>query len=103
MTNSIFDVPVRRFFVTISGIQWDTSTEDEFDKTSNLPNALEAVVEVEQPEDFTEDELKSEVVPEILSDMLTEEYGFCHYGYDIESINDYDGDEAPGVIDEFYE
>ena len=101
MTNSIFDVPVRRFFVTISGIQWDTSTEDEFDKTSNLPNALEAVVEVEQPGDFTEDELKSEVVPEILSDMITEEYGFCHYGYDIDSIEDYNGDMTQCIVEDF--
>ena len=101
MTNSIFDVPVRRFFVTISDIQWDTSTEDEFDKTSNLPNALEAVVEVEQPEDFTEDELKSEVVPEILSDMITEEYGFLIYGYDIDSIEDYNGDMTQCIVEDY--
>lgn len=101
MTNSIIDVPVRRFFVAISGIQWDTSTEDEFDKSPNLPNALEAVVEVEQPGDFTEEELKSEVVPEILSDMITEEYGFLIYGYDIDSIEDYTGDMTQCIVEDY--
>ena len=103
MTNAIVDVPTRLFLVNIDNIIWDVSSADDFDNTPELPRSLTAVVEVQSPNDFNEEDLKSIVVPEILSDMITEEFGFCHEGYDIESINDYDGDEAPGIIDEFYE
>lgn len=83
----------KTFLVTASDIQWDT-----WGKTVDikLPRSVKAVVEAESEVECEE----GESVPEALSRMLTEEYGFCHEGYDIDSCEPYEGDDS-GIIEEY--
>ena len=57
----------------ISNIQWDTDGE-----TVNLPSELEADLEGEVTYNFDE----------VLSDWLSDNFGWCHNGFDYEVINE---------------
>jgi len=71
--------------VVVSNIQWDT------DDLSGLPKT----VEVEVPADeFYEDNVKmsdeeiedEDILGEYASNYISDEYGFCHNGFDLEIV-----------------
>lgn len=56
--------------VKVFDIDWDTDGEDV-----ELPSEIEVEVDDEFADD--EDELS-----EVIGDYLSDEYGFCHFGFD---------------------
>lgn len=57
----------------LTNINWDTDGED-----IDLPN------EVEAPNEIVKDFNDEEELLDYLSDWLSDEYGFCHDGFNIE-------------------
>lgn len=58
--------------LTISNILWDTDDEE-----TDLPEALSVPFQ-QLGDDIPESELS-----EVVSDWLTDEYGYCHFGFTI--------------------
>lgn len=57
----------------VSDIKWDTDGDEELLKT--LPTELEVDVDVE------EEVLDDEDAEYTISEYLSDEYGFCHFGF----------------------
>lgn len=68
---------VRMFHVT--GIQWDFDSDEEQEQYSFLPD--EAVININPDEVENEDELS-----DYLGDLLSDNLGFCHNGFQYEEI-----------------
>lgn len=65
--------------VEFSNVQWDIDEESVFyDKESFCPEVF--TVDVPAPEDDTD-------LSDYLSDWLSDEYGFCHNGFNYKVIN----------------
>lgn len=62
--------------VLFNEIKWDME-----DEVINLPETLEADIDFEDIDIDNEDE-----VSDFLSDWLSDEYGYCHYGFDYKLI-----------------
>lgn len=66
--------------VEFSNVQWDVDEEDFFsDEDPILPQNF--TVDVPAPEDDDTD------LSDYLSDWLSDEYGFCHNGFNYQVIN----------------
>jgi hypothetical protein len=63
----------------ITDIDWDTDDEEVFD----LPNEFD--IEVIIDEEFLE---TADFLGDIIGDAISNEYGFCHYGFDYEIIKE---------------
>ena len=59
---------------TVSNIDWDTDGEDV-----DLPN--EMTVNVEEDEQLEESEIE-----QYISDKITDETGFCHFGFNFKEV-----------------
>lgn len=64
--------------IKFSNVQWDVDEEDFLSEELILPQNFTAVVPA--PEDDTE-------LSDYLSDWLSDEYGFCHNGFNYQVIN----------------
>ena len=65
--------------IMFESIKWDC----EDDERDVLPSALS--VEIEEADDFADDE---EGLTDFLSDWLSDEYGYCHKGFDYTVVED---------------
>ena len=63
--------------IKFSNIKWDCEESDEFDY---LPTAFET--EIEEADEYDNEE----ELADFLSDWLSDEYGYCHKGFDFEVI-----------------
>ena len=64
---------------TITDIKWDTDGDEEI--LATLPKSVELKGD-EFPKEAYEDE---ESLSEFVSDWLSDTFGFCHFGFNIES------------------
>ena len=80
------------FKVTISNIMWDCYAEDVI--TSKLPIDLKAFV-------FAYD--RDSLFDEELSDFLSDEYGFCVFSYDVDSVEEVEVDDDDDSCSEVVE
>lgn len=64
--------------IKFSNVQWDVDEEDFLSEELILPQNFTVVVPA--PEDDTE-------LSDYLSDWLSDEYGFCHNGFNYQVIN----------------
>ena len=74
-----------RFF--ISDIEWDT--DDGYDGESQelaLPHEIEIPVSELLYEDETPDDIDTEEIENRIADYLSDQYGFCVYGFHVNSI-----------------
>lgn len=80
------------FKVAISNILWDCCAEDVID--CKLPVDLKALVFAHDRDSLFDGEL---------SDFLSDEYGFCVYSYDVDSIEEVEKEEdsCSEVIEDF--
>jgi len=58
---------------TATNIKWDTDGED-----INLPTSIEVVI---PNEDFVK--MDSQEIDDLISDYITNETGFCHFGFSL--------------------
>lgn len=95
MTNSSIDVDTKILFrVKVSDIVWDCPADEV--RENDLPRSLTALVYA-----FNRDSLLTGE----LSDFLSDEYGFCIYSFDVNSVEvepRVDGDEAIAEVLEWW-
>lgn len=66
----------RRMIMKAVNIKWDV---DELEDLDNLPTEVEIPDNlIDNNEDFDEDYYYSDI-----SDWLSDEYGFCHFGFEL--------------------
>ena len=95
MDNSLIVVDTKILFrVKVSDIVWDCSADEV--RENDLPRSLTALVYA-----FDQDSLLNAE----LSDFLSDEYGFCVYSYDVDSVEvepRVEGDEAIAEVLEWW-
>ena len=66
----------------VTDVDCDTDDEEVFD----LPNEFDIEVTFdEEDEEFLE---TADFLGDVIGDAISEEYGFCHYGFDYEIIKE---------------
>jgi hypothetical protein len=77
---------IYNFLIEAENIEWD-ETDDEFEPEnddeapeSTLPTSLKFILRIENDEEPDE-----ELIGEHVTDWLSDEFGFCHYGCSCES------------------
>lgn len=78
-------------YYLVTDIEWDTDDED-FDESSEddileLPTTMEVPIEALLEEGETEDNVDDDDLEERIGDYLSDQTGFCHYGFSFERMS----------------
>ena len=70
----------------ITNVMWDTSDEEYDFPYTELPTEFDIEVTIdEEDEKFLE---TADFLGDLIGDAISEEYGFCHYGFNYEIIKE---------------
>ena len=73
--------------IFVSDIEWDTDDGyDGEDQELTLPAEIEIPVSELLYEDETQDDIDEEEIEDRVADYLSDQYGFCVYGFHVNSI-----------------
>lgn len=76
--------------VRVYDIEWDTDGVDP--KSVSLPSEVKVIVNLVNGDDLGD----------IISDFLSDEYGYCHYGFEYDTFDETSFDYRAGENSEIY-